>query len=133
MLFVAAVFVVLFVSVTLARRDAWPFTRYPMFSRYRDPWEVRVICFGLETLKGNVTWWRPRFYRYQDTLGRKLAPDDSAHRLWVVSEVLRLVRLEEGDARRYIAVHIVERRWVDCAVRDRTLARIAVSGETHVI
>ena len=95
--------------------------------------EVRVICFGLETLKGNVTWWRPRFHRYQDILGRTLAPDDSARQALGGFRGPPLVRLEEGDARRYIAVHIVERRWVDCAVRDRTLARTSVSGETHVI
>jgi hypothetical protein len=126
--FVAAVLILMFFSVTLLRREAWPFTRYPMFSHYRDPRQVCVICIALETPDGNLTWWRPRFYRYPDIVGRKLVPDDPSLRLWCVSEVLRLVRLEKGDSETYRAIHIVERRWIGCSVQDRTLARVTVNG-----
>src|ERR1700733_3321801 len=127
----------MFFSVTLLRRDAWPFSRYPMFSRYRDPRQVCVICIALETPDGSLTWWRPHFYRYPDVLGRKLALDDLALKLWCVSEVLRLVQLENGlegaKSEPYRAVHIVERRWIDNSVRDRTLAKVAVNGNTSAV
>jgi hypothetical protein len=108
-----------------------------MFSRYRDPRQVCVICIALETPDGSLTWWRPHFYRYADIFGRKLATDDLALRLWCASEVLRIVRLEEGrpkgNAEPYRAVHIVERRWIDSSIQDRTLAKVAVSGNTHAL
>jgi hypothetical protein len=130
--FVAALLIFAFFSVTLLRREAWPFTRYPMFSRYRDPRQVCVICIALETPDGNLTWWRPHFYRYADIFGRKLASDDLSLRLWCASEILRLVRLE-GHPESYRAVHIVERRWIDSSIRDRTLAKVAVTGHTHAL
>jgi hypothetical protein len=131
--FVAALFILMFFSVTLLRREAWPFSRYPTFSRSRDPRQVCVICIALEAPDGNVTWWRPHFYRYPDIFARKLARGDLALRLWCASEVLRLVRLEKGAAEPCCAVHIVERRWIDRAVRDRTLARVAVNGNTSAL
>jgi hypothetical protein len=131
--FVAAVLILMFFSVTLLRREAWPFTRYPMFSHYRDPRDVCVICIALENSDGNLTWWRPHFYRYPDILGRKLVPDDPSLRLKYVSEVLRLVRLEKGATDSYRAIHILERRWIDCSAQDRTLARVTVNGNASAM
>jgi hypothetical protein len=127
-----AALVLAFVFVTIRRADAWPITRYPMFSRPRDPDDVCVICFALETPDG-LRWWRPHFYRYPDYLARKLAAGGLAERglaerLWCVSEILRLARLEQGSERECVAVHIIERRWINCAVRDRTVARVPVNG-----
>ena len=128
MFVLAAVLILMFFSVTLFRRDAWPFTRYPMFSRYRDPRQVCVVCIALESPDGTLRWWRPHFYRYPDMFGRRLLRDDHALRLWCTGEVLRLVRLETGNMDAYRAIHIVERRWIDSSVRDRTLARVPVNG-----
>jgi hypothetical protein len=110
--------------LTLARRDAWPFTRYPMFSSYLDPAHVRVVCFALETRDGQLHWWHPRFYRYPDKLGRKAAGGDTAVKLWCVSEVIRLIRLEEGDTLHYRAIHVIERKWVHGDSQDLTIASV---------
>lgn len=125
---IAAVVIALTLFLTLAGRDLWPLTSYPMFSGYRDPSGVRVVCLALETRDGKLEWWRPRFYRYQDKLGRKLAGANTELTLWCVGEALRLIRLEEGDTLGYRAIHVVERRWVNAASEDRTLARIPIPG-----
>lgn len=95
-----------------------------MFSDYVDPGDVRVVCFALETWDGKLNWWRPRFYRYADKLGAKAACGDSAAKQWCVAEVLRLIRLEKGDATSYRAIHVIERRWVDAHIEDLPIARI---------
>jgi hypothetical protein len=125
---IAAGAIGLTLCLSLAGRDLWPLTRYPMFSGYRDPSSVRVVCLALETRDGSLEWWRPRFYRYPDKLGRKLAGANTELTLWCVGEALRLIRLEEGDALRYRAIHIVERRWVNAASKDRTITRIPIPG-----
>jgi hypothetical protein len=125
---IAAVAIALTLCLTLAGKDLWPFTRYPMFSGYRDPAGLRVVCLALETRDGNLQWWRPRFFRYADKLGRKLAGANVELTLWCVGEALRLIRLEEGGTLRYQAVRVVERRWVNSDSQDRTIARIPLPG-----
>jgi hypothetical protein len=116
-----------FACVSIFRRDLWPLTGYPMFSHYRVQENVRVVGIALESSNGQVIWWRPRFFRYPDRLGRIFHTADGAQRLWCAAEALRLVRLE-GSPVPVTALHIVERRWVHNAIHDHTLARIPVIG-----
>jgi hypothetical protein len=109
-------------------KDAWPFTRFPMFSRRLNPLDLKVIRFRLVTLDGGLKWWNPRFYRYPDRIGDKTMAAGAPGVLWGAAEVLRLVALEEGGANRYKAVEVVERSWNGHRAVDRILARIPAAA-----
>lgn len=130
--------------VTVSRKDAWPFSHYPMFSRLTDLSEVEVFRVALETTTGEIVWWRSEFYRYPEFVGRKLkkiqqlegeggsvAGLASLERQRCLSEVLRLIESEAGGLDHYQAFHIV-RRTVDTddgfTIRDQTVARIPLAG-----
>jgi hypothetical protein len=123
--------VALFILVSLSPRDAWPFARYPMFSRYRKSQEVRVICLALEAKDGSLKWWRPHFYRYTDALGPKLVDLSDASKSFCLREVSRLLALEYGDISWCRSIRILERRWTNGRLSDTALAAIPVEGRLH--
>lgn len=115
----------------LARRDAWPFTRYPMFSRYKSLKDVRVMCLALEGSDGRLRWWRPHFYRYTDGIGGKLADLSDANISSCTDHVLRLLTLEREDLSRCRAIHVIERKWENGVPCDRTVSAIPLKGGLH--
>src|ERR1017187_1090855 len=96
------------VFLNLVRRDAWPFTRFTMFSRYRRTRDVRVVCLALEALDGSISWWQPHFYRYADGIGRKLADLSEGNISSCIKHVTRLLALEHKDISSCKAVHVIE-------------------------
>jgi hypothetical protein len=119
------------VLLSLLRRDAWPLTRYPMFSRYRRAQEVRVVCLALEALDGTLNWWRPHFYRYTDGIGGKVADLSEGNISSCAEQVTRLLALEFEDVSLCKALHIIERRWVDGAPFDRPISVIPLKAGLH--
>jgi hypothetical protein len=119
------------VLLNLTRRDAWPFTRYPMFSRYRRTQDVRVVCVALEALDGSLRWWQPHFYRYTDGIGRKLADLSEENVSSCVEHVMRLLALEHEDLSWCKAVCVIERRWVNGAPFDRPISAIPAKAGLH--
>jgi len=142
-LFVVAILGVL-VWATLRESDAWPLSRYPMFSRRADPERVRVCRVALETNGGEAIWWRSRFRRYPERVGRALLQIDAGRdgsaradavadlaTAKVLLEVQRLIRLEEGGLGRYRAIRVERRSTVREAggwsVHDETAARVPLA------
>lgn len=77
--FLWSLFVVPAVVAALRQQDVWPFSRYPMFSNRITVESLVVLRIAIEDAKGQVSWWRPRFFRLQDTLCarfKKLARED---------------------------------------------------------
>ena len=110
--------------------DAWPFTRYPMFSGRTPPEDARVVRIRLILHDGTSQWWAPRSHRYADAIGSRLQNPEPGMVLWAAAEVLRLIAHDEGGTGRYRAISIVERRWENGSVRDRELSSIPVPRPT---
>ncbi|HVW87129.1 MAG TPA: hypothetical protein VHB50_20725 [Bryobacteraceae bacterium] len=110
--------------LTIFKLDLWPLTRYTMFSRYAEPEQIRAIRFALRKTDGQRVWWEPRCYRYQHRIGEQLLDAPPARVLWGVSEVLRLIRIDGGDLGQYSAVEVVERRWNEGEIHERTVAAV---------
>jgi hypothetical protein len=122
---VLSAFLIGFIALlNLFRRDAWPITRYPMFSRYRAAQEVRVVCVALEAFDGTFSWWRPHFYRYADGIGRQLADLSEPNISSCMEQVTRLLAIEHEDLSWCKAVHVIERRWVNGAPFDQSISAI---------
>jgi hypothetical protein len=119
------------ILLNLFRRDAWPLTRYPMFSRYKKAQEVRVVCLALEAFDGTFSWWRPHFYRYTDGIGRKIADLSEGSISSCMEQATRLLALEYEDLSWCRAVHIIERSWVNGAPFDRSIAAIPAKAGLH--
>lgn len=127
--------------VTVSGRDSWPLSAYPMFSGRLRMEEVEVFRVALESQAGTVEWWRPRYYRYAEEVGRQLqhlhhaVPPSPPARIavamaqqYLFREVLRLVRLEHGGTARWRAVHLIRR-----TVRPTAQGTLAVHDETVLI
>jgi hypothetical protein len=114
--------------LTMTRRDAWPITRYPMFSGYRRIGDVRVLCLALETADGSLRWWRPHFYRYTDGIRYLLGDGTEEQAVPCVEHVMRLLALEYKDVSWCTAVHVVERTWLNGVPLDRAKCSIPVLG-----
>ncbi|MET0393846.1 MAG: hypothetical protein ABW019_11930 [Chitinophagaceae bacterium] len=128
-------------GVTIVRKDAWPFSWYPMYAAPHAPEKVTVIRIALQAREGSVTWWRSRFYRYPEYTGRRLlqlqkaAAKRTGHAVFItlernklLLEVLRLIESEDASASHYKAFHIVERTVGDNLVpHDRTLEIVSFS------
>jgi hypothetical protein len=67
--FLALGFIALSWLATIRGRDAWPFSGYPMFSRPVRPEQIRVYRIWLEYPDGSTRWWRPHYYKLQQTFG----------------------------------------------------------------
>lgn len=108
-------------GITIARRDAFPFSWYPMYAAPYAPENVKLIRLGLQMHDGTVSWWQSRFYRYPEYTGRRLlqlrkAAEKAGTNVFItlernklLLEVLRLIESEEGSVKAYKAFHIVER------------------------
>ena len=126
--------------VTVRGREAWPFSHYPMFAQPHTLAQVEVFRVARETADGEIIWWRSRFYRYPERLGRDLrqaqtlAQHNAALPLLeqrrLLAEAARLIRLEEGGASRYRALRIVRRtaafdRQQQLVVGEETIATVS--------
>lgn len=125
---------------TARRKDAFPFSHYPMFSHLIDTDNVVVYRVALETKDGNTVWWKSGFYRYPEFVGRKLKnlyELEHEHkqlfftleRQRLLIEVLRLIEVEAKDAEKYKAFQIVKRiarkdKHNKLKIKDETLAVI---------
>ncbi len=127
----SAFLIIFTVLLNLLGRDAWPMTRYPMFSRYRRTEEVRVVCLALEAFDGTFRWWRPHFYRYADGIGRKLSDLSERNISSCMEQVTRLLALEHEDFSWCKAVHVIERRWVNGGPLDRSICAIPPKAGLH--
>jgi hypothetical protein len=109
--------------VTVRGKDAWPFSHYPMFSRLTGVQDVEIFRVALETKSTEVVWWRSKFHRYPEFVGRQLrllerqaaergptAAIGSLEKQRYLAEVLRLIEGEEGCLEQYEALLIVKRR-----------------------
>lgn len=127
--------------VTFSGRDAWPLSSYPMFSGRLRLEDVEVFRVALESQDGSVHWWCPHYYRYAEEVGRQLqqlhhtVPHNPPARAavamaqqYVLREVVRLTRLEQGGAAGWRAVHLIRR-----TVRPTTGGTLTVHDETVLI
>ena len=123
----ASALTIFFLYLIIFGKEAWPFTRYPMFSRLHSLEHVCVTRLALESHQGKVDWWRPHFYRDHEQITAQIVRSPAELLHWL-SEALRLIEKEEGTTSRYRAVHIVERTWDGNSARDRTVKIIPVAG-----
>lgn len=128
-------------GIAIARKDAFPFSWYPMYSAPHAPEKVKMIRLGLQAHDGAVSWWQSRFYRYPEYTGRRLLQLQKAvekaagnnvfitlERNKLLLEVLRLIESEEGSVRGYMAFHIVERTVnTNLEITDRTVSVVSFS------
>jgi len=113
------------VLMTVWKRDFWPFTHYPMFSKARKPDQVRVIRFALIGPGDRRVWWKPEFDCYSEDIADRLHPDSSRVVFRAAAEVMRLVELEEPGATAYHGVEVVERVLQAGSTVERVVARVA--------
>lgn len=120
--------------VTIAGKDFWPLSHYPMFSIRQKMVDVKVWRIALEDNKGNVEWWRSEFIRYPEFAGRKLQKIYSlqlagkkpltfidVERNKLLTVVMQHVVREQRD-NKYSAIHIIERMMTDSlTVNDKTI------------
>ena len=83
--------------VTLRRKDAWPFSCYPMFSSLMFPETLGVYRIALEHSDGSLRWWNPHFYKLQGTLGKRLVSAALARRSGEVERIVQLVRSSTSE------------------------------------
>lgn len=113
---------ILLLWVTIAGKDIYPFSYYPMYSAPHSLENISVFRIALEKRDGSLTWWKSEFYRYPEYSGRKLKQlwrtksDDpkrdvmlqlEQHRLLIA--VLQIMEKENIDINDYSAFHIIER------------------------
>jgi hypothetical protein len=67
--FLALIFLAASWFVAMRGRDAWPFSGYPMFSRPVRAEQIRIYRIRLEYPDGDARWWRPHYYKLQQTFG----------------------------------------------------------------
>jgi len=97
---IALLIAILFVPawiVTLRRKDAWPFSCYPMFSSLMFPETLGVYRIALEHSDGSLRWWNPHFYKLQGTLGKRLVYAALARRTGEVERIVQLVRSSTNE------------------------------------
>lgn len=86
------------------KRDAWPFSAFPMFERPVEASRLVVYRIALELEGGEVQWWTPHYYKLQQTLGVEFghALSGSPEGLPVVQAVLATaaywIRKDPGTA-----------------------------------
>ena len=109
------------VVVTIAGKDYWPFSHYPMFSVEQKLEDVKIWRLALEDKHGNIEWWQSRFFRYPEFTGRKLQKIYNLNvqgkkltafvnieRDRLLKSVLKLID-KEYTGNTYTAIHIIER------------------------
>lgn len=83
--------------VTLRRRDAWPFSCYPMFSSLMFPETLGIYRIALEHSDGSLRWWNPHFYKLGGTLGKRLVFAALARQTGEVQRIVQLVRFSSTN------------------------------------
>ncbi|CAN5305394.1 hypothetical protein BH09BAC6_BH09BAC6_10110 [soil metagenome] len=119
--------------VTLAARDIYPFSHYPMFAGRHQMDRVKVIRLALETETGEIEWWQHEAYRYPEMAGRKLSQLHTGiptalttiqqHKLLL--EILRLLASTHQPVK-YKAFHLIERTVnADFTITNKTVEIIS--------
>ncbi|MBS1522336.1 MAG: hypothetical protein JST50_15150 [Bacteroidetes bacterium] len=113
---------ILLLWVTIAGKELYPFSHYPMYSGPHDLKNIGVFRIAIEKKDGNIVWWQSEFYRYPEYSGRKLQQLWEArnnnqqqevflqlerHRLLI--SILQIMKKENINADEYNAFHIIER------------------------
>ena len=108
--------------VTIAGKELYPFSYYPMYSTPHDLKNISVFRIAIEKKNGSIVWWRSEFYRCPEYSGRKLQQLREAkssnqgqevflqleqHRLLI--SVLQIMEKENVNTDEYNAFHIIER------------------------
>jgi hypothetical protein len=122
---------------TLRRRDAWPFTGYPMFENAVSAEAIQVYRIALEFSDGECVWWHPQYYKLQQTLGTeyartlRLPPNSRTDQLSRLSLKISYFLSEDSGAEGATAFRIICRRPVRSAdgtwgATDELVARISL-------
>ncbi len=122
------------IGVTIAGKDFWPFSHYPMFSIEQKIEDVKVLRIALEDSDGKIVWWHSKFFRYPEFTGRKLQKiyglNIGGKKLDAFinierNKLLKAVMIhveEEQPERSYSAIHIIERKITGSfKVSDKTI------------
>lgn len=107
--------------VTIAGKDFWPFSHYPMFSVSQKIEDLKVWRIALEDNNGNIEWWQSKFFRYPEFTarklqkiyglniqGKKLAVFVNIERNKLLKAVVKNLQQEQPKTR-FSAIHIIER------------------------
>ncbi|MDO3642251.1 hypothetical protein [Mucilaginibacter sp. L3T2-6] len=109
--------------VTIRKKEAYPFSYYPMYSSGHKIENVCVYRIALKKQDGSMAWWESEFYRYPEYVGRKLKQLSVAHKqinpngIFLELEkrkllimVMRIMEKEGAEISSYYAFCIVERK-----------------------
>lgn len=121
-------------GVTIAGKDFWPLSHYPMFSTRQKMENIKVWRVALEDNNGHIEWWKSKFFRYPEFTGRKLQkiyglqiagkkPEAfiNAERNKLLNAVMKHVIREQRESK-YSAIHIIERTITDALnMNDKTI------------
>jgi hypothetical protein len=131
------------VLVTIAGRDFYPFSNYPMFSAKHQVSNIKVFRVALETQEGKLEWWQHEAFRYPEFVGKKLKQiydtlpgnDGKAsvlanlQKYKLLAEVLRLIRLDGYAIDHYRAFHLIERTISNnLEIKDKTVEIVLFSN-----
>lgn len=128
-----------FIGVTIAGKDYWPFSHYPMFSAKQKIKDITVWRIALEDSEGNMDWWQSKFFRYPEFTGRKLQKIYALHiegkkleifihieRNKLLNAVMMHIMREQPECN-YSAIHIIERKVANSFdVIDKTIDIIPI-------
>ncbi len=84
---VCALFLLVFIRITLASKDSWPFSAYPMFYKPIQLWEPRYYRLKLENNGGDRHWWAPKVKRHQRRIGVLLERHSTVNKLTLDSKL----------------------------------------------
>ena len=128
------------IGVTIAGKDFWPFSHYPMFSIEQKMEDVKVWRVALEDKNGHIEWWQSKFFRYPEFTarklqkiyrlnieGKKLTAFINIERNKLLNAVIKQVAREQPE-NSYIAIHIIERTVVNTfEVNEQTIDTIPLA------
>ena len=109
----------------ITKRDLWPFSCYPMFSKPKKVADVVCFRLAIEGQDEKRLWWQSRFKNYEQTLRRELRvvfeipADKRPPELF--RKILKRILFFAGmdvDLKNYQKIHVV-RRWAEPQPGDR--------------
>ncbi|HEY9000079.1 MAG TPA: hypothetical protein VIM89_01910 [Mucilaginibacter sp.] len=113
---------ILLLWVTIAGKELYPFSYYPMYSAPHDLKNISVFRIAIEKKDGGIVWWQSEFYRYPEYSGRKLQQlwaariNNQQQEIFLQLEqyrllisVLQIMEKENINTHEYSAFHIIER------------------------
>ncbi len=126
-------------GVTVAGKDFWPLSHYPMFSIKQKIEDIKVVRIALEDSEGNINWWQSKFFRYPEFTGRRLQKIYALHiegkklKTFINIERNKLLKtvmmhiMQEQPQCNYSAIHIIERKVTNSFdVIDKTIDIIPI-------